>query len=472
MKNKEQFKRIFVFFDALLLVAAVAVLFSIIWYTQYNSIIKNSFWRNGNILLVFIYIFVYITFARSFSGFKIGYFKTGGAIGSQLLSLLFTHFVTYFQISLIGRKMLPLGPLVFLTVIDLGVVAVWAFLSNRIYARIYPPRRMIIVYGNPSARDLAEKMSLRMDKYLICSSVSIEEGIDAVKAKITEYEAVIICDVPAHVRNLILKFTFARSIRTYIDPKLSDIIIRGADDFHMFDTPLMLSRNQGLAFEQKFLKRATDILLSAVMLLILSPVLVIFAAIIKLYDRGPVFYSQERLTLDSARFHVLKFRSMIVNAEKDGVARLASRGDSRITPVGKFIRKTRIDELPQLINILRGEMSFVGPRPERPEIADKYEEIIPEFRFRLKVKAGLTGYAQVMGKYNTTPYDKLKLDLMYIEKQSLFLDLKIMLMTLRTVFVPDATEGIDKNAIDAVKQYAHAEEAAEEPVEVFSATTD
>ena len=136
---------------------------------------------------------------------------------------------------------------------------------------------------------------------------------------------------------------------------------------------------------------------------------------------------------------------MIVNAEKDGVAVLASQHDSRITPVGKVIRATRLDELPQLYNILRGDMSLVGPRPERPEIMKKYEESIPEFSYRLKVKAGLTGYAQVYGKYNTTAYDKLKMDLMYIENYSLLLDIRLIFMTIKIMFMKESTEGFDRD---------------------------
>ena len=143
---------------------------------------------------------------------------------------------------------------------------------------------------------------------------------------------------------------------------------------------------------------------------------------------------------------------MIVNAEKDGVARLASENDSRITPIGKLIRKTRVDELPQLINVLKGEMSLVGPRPERPEIAEEYEKIIPEFSYRLKVKAGLTGYAQLYGKYNTTAYDKLKLDLMYIQSYSIILDFKLLIMTFKILFMKESTEGVEADQITAIKK--------------------
>jgi len=182
--------------------------------------------------------------------------------------------------------------------------------------------------------------------------------------------------------------------------------------------------------------------------------MLVTAIIIKLYDRGPVLYKQVRCTTDLREFKIMKFRSMRVDAEKDGVARLASKNDSRITPIGKFIRKVRIDELPQLFNILVGDMSFIGPRPERPEIIKQYVEDMPEFVFRNKVKAGLAGYAQVYGKYNTTPYDKLKLDLTYIENYSVWLDLKLMLLTLKILFTPDSTEGVDENQITAKKEGA------------------
>ena len=190
---------------------------------------------------------------------------------------------------------------------------------------------------------------------------------------------------------------------------------------------------------------------AAILLVITSPIMLVTALVIKLYDKGPVLYKQVRCTRDAKEFEILKFRSMRVDAEKDGVARLASKHDSRITPIGKFIRAVRIDELPQLINILKGEMSFIGPRPERPQIIAQYMEEMPEFAFRMKVKAGLAGYAQVYGKYNTTPYDKLKLDLFYIENYTVWLDLKLMLLTLKILFSPDSTEGVDARQVTAMK---------------------
>lgn len=192
--------------------------------------------------------------------------------------------------------------------------------------------------------------------------------------------------------------------------------------------------------------------LSFAAIIILSPIMIVTAIIIKATDNGPVLYKQCRLTKDGKKFMVLKFRSMRVDAEKDGVARLSSGDkDDRITPIGKVIRKVRIDELPQLFNILFGDMSIVGPRPERPEIAEQYVKELPEFELRLQAKAGLTGYAQVYGKYNTTPYDKLQMDLMYIASPSVLADLKIMFATIKILFMPESTEGIAEGTTTAME---------------------
>ena len=224
------------------------------------------------------------------------------------------------------------------------------------------------------------------------------------------YDGVIIWDLPSMERNRYLKYCFAHSIRCYVSPKISDIILMGSDRIHLFDTPLLMSRNMGLSIDQRAAKRVMDMVISGIGIVITSPIMLIIALAVKLYDRGPVFYFQERLTVGGRSFMICKFRSMCVDSEKNG-ARLASKHDSRITPVGKVLRNLHLDELPQLFNVFKGDMSLVGPRPERKTIMREYEKELPEFYYRLKVKAGLTGYAQVYGKYNTTPYDKLKLDL-------------------------------------------------------------
>ncbi|SHM16325.1 sugar transferase [Ruminococcus flavefaciens] len=435
-KNRDLYKRFVTFISAMFLLCIITGIFAFVWYRHYSEQIVLPYYRRGNWVLIAIYCLLVWLFFRAYGGFKLGYLKKTDMLYSQMISMICVNVVSYFVISLIGRRFMPVPPVVYMTCVDLGAIAIWTLLAGKIYFMMYPPRKLVIIYGSHQAASLVLKMSQRVDKYMICESISINEPEEKVKELIMKYEGAIVCDIPAEQRNDYLKFCFEHSKRAYIAPKISDIIIRGADDIRLFDTPLMLCRNYGLDFEQQLVKRIFDILFSLVALIPAAPFMLISAIAVKLYDRGPVFYKQKRLTLNGKEFYVYKFRSMIVDAEKDGKPRLASEEDDRITPVGKILRKFRIDEFPQLLNILKGDMSVVGPRPERPELTEEYKKEMPEFGFRLKVKAGLTGYAQVTGAYDTTPYDKLKMDLMYIENYSIRLDLQIILMTIKTMFFP------------------------------------
>ena len=435
-KNKDLYKRFVTFISGLLLLAMLTGIFAFVWYQKYSEKIVLPYYRRGNWVLIAIYCLIVWLFFRAYGGFKLGYLKQADMFYAQMISMICVNTVSYFLISLIGRHFMAVTPIILMSCVDIAVIAVWTLIAGKVYFMIYPPRKLVIIYGSSRAASLVLKMSQRIDKYMICESISISEPPEKVKELIMKYEGAIICDTPAEQRNDYLKFCFAHSKRAYIAPKVSDIIIRGADDIRLFDTPLMLCRNYGLDFEQQLIKRIFDIVFSLIALIPAAPFMLISAIAVKLYDRGPILYKQKRLTLNGREFNVYKFRSMIVDAEKDGKPRLATEEDDRITPVGKVLRKFRIDEFPQIFNILKGDMSVVGPRPERPELTKEYEKEMPEFDFRLKVKAGLTGYAQVTGAYDTTPYDKLKMDLMYIENFSIRLDLQIILMTLKTMFFP------------------------------------
>lgn len=445
--NRDQFKRIFSFFAAVLLVSLYAGGFAWVWYHSYSDAILLPFYRRGNWVMILIYVVLVLLFAKSFGGLKIGYLKRTDMFYSQTLSIFCVNLLTYFQISVVNRDFSAVVPMVLLTGADLIVLVLWIVFINKLYFRIYPPRKLVVVYGDRNAAELVLKMSRRVDKYMICESVSADAEPEQIYDAIERYEGIILCEVSGAQRNDLIKYCFAKNIRAYIAPKISDIILRGAEEIRLFDTPLLLCRNYGLTFEQKLGKRIFDLLFSVVFLVLLSPIMLLSAIAIKLDDGGPVLFKQKRLTIGGREFYVYKFRSMVVDAEKNG-PQLAKEDDNRITKVGRVLRKCRLDELPQLINILRGEMSVVGPRPERPELAQEYEKTMPEFEFRLHVKAGLTGYAQVTGLYDTLPYDKLKMDLMYIENYSIFLDLRIILMTLKTALFPGETNE-EANAHDA-----------------------
>lgn len=449
MKKNDQYKKIILFFAALMLMALHIVVFWLVWHDYYNKMIIMPFFRRGSWVMVSIYGVLLAAFSKMYGGYRVGYYKNIDVIFSQFLGIFCTNGVIYLQISLLGLRFLNLKPLLAMTGIEILIAIIWTITTNVLFKRIYPPRRMILIYGERPADGIIHKINSRADKYQICATLNVNKGFDAIKSVIKDYEAVIIWDIPAEIRNSILKYCFGQSIRTYIMPKLSDIIVMRSDNINLFDTPLLLSRNYGLSFDQKILKRLFDILLSILALIILSPVMLITALVIKLYDKGPILYKQERLTIGGKVFNIYKFRSMVVNAEKDGVARLAGENDDRITPIGKVIRAIRLDELPQLFNIIGGSMSIVGPRPERPEIAEQYLAEMPEFEYRLKVKAGLTGYAQVYGFYNTTPYDKLKLDISYIESYSLWMDFKLILLTVKILVRREATQGISEGQVNA-----------------------
>jgi lipopolysaccharide/colanic/teichoic acid biosynthesis glycosyltransferase len=217
------------------------------------------------------------------------------------------------------------------------------------------------------------------------------------------------------------------------------------------NTPVFLPKSPEPDMGTRFAKRVMDVLLSLLAILLFSWVMIIIWMVIWLYDRHPAIYKQTRVTMDGKHFTILKFRSMRPNAEDDGIPRLASKDDVRVTPFGRFIRKTRLDELPQLFNVLSGAMSIVGPRPERPEIIQQYEELHPNFSFRTKVKAGITGFAQIYGKYNTAPEDKLLLDIMYIEQLSIWQDVILILQTIKAMFTSSSTEGIAKDSTTAIR---------------------
>lgn len=456
--KRDLYKRFITFGSAMVLLGVLTAMFAFLWYRYYSDSIVLPYYRRGNWVLIGVYAMLIAIFFKAYGGFKLGYLKKTDMIYSQIISMVCVNFTEYFVISLVGRHFLDASPMVIVTFADFAFISLWTMLTGKIYFMIYPPRKLIILYGSHQAAALVLKMSQRVDKYMICESVSINEDPDVIKEQILKYEGVIICDIPAELRNDYLKFCFERSIRAYIAPKISDIIVRGADDIRLFDTPLLLCRNYGLDFEQRLIKRVFDIVFSLVVLVPALPFMLISAVAIKLYDGGPVLYKQKRLTIDHKEFYVYKFRSMIVDAEKDGKPRLASEEDDRITPVGKILRKFRLDEFPQIFNILRGDMSVVGPRPERPELTEEYKKEMPEFEYRLKVKAGLTGYAQVTGVYDTSPYDKLKMDLMYIENFSVRMDLQIILMTLKTMLFPGKTNAETEEGILPVQHQINEKE--------------
>lgn len=391
-----------------------------------------------------IYLVLYILIGKALKAFTIGVDRKANLLASQVLTLFSVNATELFaSCAITGQfRFFPdfLWRYLLLALVQSVVLCLLTIPMVDLYRKLFKPQQLLEIYCDESNETL-DFMNGRPDKYHVAKTVNISEGTDKIFSLINEYEAVLINDIPSEQKNIILKECFRIDKRVYFTPKISDIIGKNSDDINLFDTPLYLCRNNGISVFQLAVKRFFDILFSLIALIITSPIFLITTIAIKLEDGGPVFFRQDRVTIGGKEFSILKFRSMIVDAEKDGRPHPAGEADDRITKVGNVIRPTRIDELPQFINILKGDMSIVGPRPERVEHVRKYTNDIPEFSYRLKVKGGLTGVAQVFGKYNTSPLSKLKMDIFYITNYSLLLDLQILFETVKILVQKESTEG-------------------------------
>lgn len=424
-----------------------------VWITRYNQYIPTPFYRLGNYLLGVVIFVVYFTFTKLYGGFSIGSASLVDIIYSQVISIIFLMGVCYVLFSLLSYRLLNVIPFIAIALAFSVFAALWSFVTNELYYMVHATKKTIVVFNNydsylslKGVRSMEKRYNVV--KTVNSQSITLEELFEEMK----DLDAVFLCGVPSDYRNEVVKHCIATGKVAYVKPKISDAILRGGKTIQLLNVPVYRCKRSNASISYTVMKRAFDILVALVGIIVTSPVMAVTAIAIKAYDKGPVIYKQQRLTKNGKVFNVYKFRSMITNAEKDGVARLAQEDDDRITPVGKIIRKVRIDELPQLFNILFGDMAVVGPRPERPEIAKQYEEEMPEFALRLQVKAGLTGYAQVYGKYNTPPYDKVLMDLMYVANQSMLEDIRLILMTLKILLVPSSTQGVDSDQITASRK--------------------
>ena len=428
--------------------------FMVCWMLYYQEKMwTQPFYRRGNWLMALLYILVYMVYGHIYDAFLVSLVRISELIYSQCLSAFITDAIMYIISWLLIRHLPAVWPLLLVFGAQILISAIWSTIVHQWYFNSFEAKQTIVVYDNrEGVEQLLEEYGLDK-KFHVKKVINTAECMQEKLENLSDTDVIFLCGVHSHERNVILKYCIANHISVYVIPRIGDVLMSGAKRMHMLHLPILMVERYNPRIEYLFIKRLFDVLLSGIALILLSPIFLITAIAVKVTDGGPVFYRQTRLTKDGKKFDVLKFRSMRIDAEKDGVARLSTGDkDDRITKVGHIIRKVRIDELPQLINILKGDMTIVGPRPERPEIAAQYEEILPEFALRLQVKAGLTGYAQVYGKYNTTPYDKLQMDLMYISKPSLLEDLRIIFATIKILFVPESTEGVEEGRKTAMEK--------------------
>ncbi len=437
-----KFRKSIVFFLRLLIVATVVSLFLGFWHTYYST---ASFQFKGNYLVIVVYILMLLVFMSVFGAFKYGTAKLRDLIYSTCLATIGTNFFTYFELCLIARKILsPIG-IILASVLQILFIFIGCYVTNVTYYTVNTVKNILaITDGSEMSAKLIRKMQRISNRFKIERGISPSKGMDAIKAAVENYDAVLVCDdFDKITQEKIITYCYSIGKKVYVQPSTADIIMSDSSKIQISDSPLIVCKTRGLTNEQKAIKRLMDIVISAIGVIIAGPIMAAVAIAIKLNDGGPIIFKQNRVTENGKIFNVYKFRSMIVDADKEGVKK-ATDGDDRITAVGKVIRPLRLDELPQLFNILFGSMSLVGPRPERTENVHEYTKLYPEFGLRHKVKGGLTGYAQIYGKYNTSPLDKLHMDLMYIENYSILLDLKLIIMTFKILFVKESTEGFDE----------------------------
>ena len=437
---------------ALIFIVVATAMFMFVWlrFVRVNNQTGSLLGKGNLAMAMIIYVILFALMGSGLHAYKIGVERKSMVMASVVLTVFTTDIIEVLISMAITGQFRFFGEFIWryalLFMAQAVVLSLLAIPMIDLYRKIFPPLQLLEVYGDYK-HGLHRKVNGIKYKYRVAEMVHYSITEEELVEKMGNYDAVLISDVPSYYKNRVLKLCLDNDKRVYLVPKISDIIVRYSEELNVIDTPLFLCRNTGMSFWESVVKRFFDILMSSVALVVLSPVLLITAIAIKLEDGGPVFFRQERCTINGQRFMILKFRSMIVDAEKDGRPHPAGQKDPRITKVGNIIRALRIDELPQLINILGGTMSVVGPRPERVEHVEMYTADIPEFTFRSKVKGGLTGYAQVYGKYNTTALDKLKLDLIYIMNYSLILDLQIIFETIKILVQKDSTEGFTEERI-------------------------
>lgn len=422
---------------------ASCAMFVACWYLYYHA--YSTEWRSRfGVLICGFYVLVMYFLSHIYQAYSIGMNRISELIYGISLANFISAGIIYVLYSLAEMQFQNPLPLLVLLLAQAVLNVLWIFLANAVYFRLYAPKKTLVIYRNRKDLSRLENINrfprrFRIDRYI----ENPDDDAEALFSELEGYEAIFVAGIPATLRNALAKYCVDRSVEGYFAPHVGDLIMMGAESVEQFDVPIMKVHRARPHPEYLFLKRAFDILVSLIAIILLSPAMLVCAIAIKAHDHGPVLYKQVRLTRNGKQFRILKFRTMRVDAEKDGVARLSTgEKDSRITPVGHILRRFRLDELMQLFNILGGSMTIVGPRPERPEIARQYEKEIPAFSMRLQVKAGLTGYAQVYGRYNTDPYDKLQMDLMYINRMSILEDLKLMFATVKILFLKESTEGV------------------------------
>lgn len=394
----------------------------------------------SNILQILITMFFFIVYRTTAINRK----------KSQIISLVFLSLFISTCFTIIINFLLELDLLSVASTAFAFVVQLVLFTFYKLIAYLFFKRKNIknvMIFG--PRKDIEKYLSkfinyLPMNRKLKCVYYEKNDNDESVFRAIDMMDMVYVTpNTSAKMKNKLLSYCIAeKEIEFCMIPILYEVGITNASLETVDDVFIYRLNTMTMSLEERFFKRLLDIILSLIGLILSIPFFIIIPILMKLFDKGPVIYKQERATINNKSFMLYKFRTMKVNAEEESGAIWSQRNDTRITKLGKYLRKFRLDEIPQLINVLKGEMSIVGPRPERPIFIDQFVAEHPEFRYRVNVKAGITGYAQIYGKYDTAPEDKIRFDLYYIRNYSFWMDIKLILLTIKTIFDKDSTRGV------------------------------
>ncbi len=441
----KKFEKTLVFLLKALLFLCLFALFFLLFSIENWQLLSLS--RTAGVTMV-TFVVLEISLMSVYGGYAIGKQKSKPIMHNMVLATVITDLVTHLQLSIMNTnqqngltfKFADPQMLIVCIILQIVVIILFTYGGNYLYFKLNPPENCCIITSSQFSLDtILPKIQKYRRQYHIVDIIDYQDK--EVLDYILKNDTIFLYDIPVADRTHLIEFCYDNLKNIYYNPELNDVVAINAKNMILDDKTMICSLVKELSFEQRFIKRTMDIVLSLVALIITFPLMIGCAIAIKLEDHGPVIFTQKRATKDGKVFQVYKFRTMKVHDESIPQSS-ATEHDDRITKVGAQLRRFRVDELPQIFNILKGEMSIVGPRPEMLENVYRYTEELPEFRYRLRVKAGLTGLAQIVGKYNTPPKDKLVLDLMYIEKYSIWQDVKLIFQTL-LVFLKssDSTEG-------------------------------
>ncbi len=393
-----------------------------------------------------IYVVVGVALLSVYGSFDLGKRKSKPIISSIGLATVLTDIVSYIGLMIMGTNEINgfrfradnLGLFLLSVAVHIIIILILTYFGNWVYFKLNEPEKCILITS--SIEYFAEAISAigRFKKQFQVIYVCDYRNRDFLE-EIIKCDTVFLYAVPVKERTEIIEFCYNHLKNVYFNPEVPDISEMYAKHVLIDDISFVNEAVKNKNFFQRVVKRGMDIGISLIALILLSPVMLVAAIRIKMDDGGKIIYKQKRATINGNVFDVYKFRTMKPNDENHS----AVCDDDRITKVGAHLRKYRIDEIPQFVNVLKGEMSIVGPRPEMLDNIFQYVKEYPEFGYRLRVKAGITGYAQIAGKYNTTPMNKLILDMIYIERYSIFRDIKLILQTLVVLFKKDSTEAFD-----------------------------